>query len=271
MRPIAPIVAARMTLGSGLARTTKKASPAPATQGRQDRGTPPSRQAPTSAASTTATLDPLTAERCDIPVRSMSSVSSCGVSDVSPMTSAGSRARASEGSGSTAVRIPERRCSAVASTHERSPTRRGGPRGLREATSGSARSSAGASMPTTSTRSCQPSSAKSPSPRTKTGACTSEVSPRAVTSSSRIVRKTWSGDSPPSSPVGRPRSGRGSMSTTPSARTIAPRSASSCTGPTCRRASCAADAPRTSVVATRASARTPGPSRRHDGWACRPR
>ena len=84
------MTAARRTLGSGRARTTKPASsdrghhrsPSPADARRP--GT-----APCPAASTTATLLPDTADRCVMPVASIASVSEAGVRLVSPITSAG--------------------------------------------------------------------------------------------------------------------------------------------------------------------------------------
>ena len=79
MRPIAPIAAARTTLGSGRASTTNPASARRASTGRAHRGMPSSMHSPRTSPMTTATLLPLTAVRCVMPVARMASVRSGGV------------------------------------------------------------------------------------------------------------------------------------------------------------------------------------------------
>ena len=72
-RPTAPIAAARTTLGSGRTRITNASSSAAASGGRQRRRSPRRPARPRAAASTMATLLPLTAERWVIPVTSIAS------------------------------------------------------------------------------------------------------------------------------------------------------------------------------------------------------
>ena len=114
--PIAPIAAARTTLGSGRASTTKPASASSASGGRQRRGTPRTTHSPSTRPVTTATLLPLTAVRCVMPVARIAAVRSGGVRLVSPMTRPGRRPRASGGARSTAERRPARSRSAAAAT-----------------------------------------------------------------------------------------------------------------------------------------------------------
>ena len=104
--PIAPMAAARTTLGSGRARTTNPARATRARTGRARLGMPSSTHRPRTSPVTTATLLPLTAVRCVIPVARIASVRSAGVRLVSPMTRPGSNPRASAGAESTDARKP---------------------------------------------------------------------------------------------------------------------------------------------------------------------
>ena len=148
--PMAPIAAARTTLGSGRASTTKPASASPASTGRSRRGSPRTAPSPRTIPTTTATFEPLTAVRCVIPVARIAAVRSSGVRLVSPMTRPGSRPRASAGASSTAARRPARSRSAPAATAPGGATTWGMPATASTATRSSP-GSAGPSRPRSST------------------------------------------------------------------------------------------------------------------------
>ena len=197
-----------------------------------------------------ATLLPLTADKCDIPVTSMSSVRSSGVWLVSPMTSAGTSPRASGGRPDVASRRRLRMTSVAVRTGERDPIS-GGPRGRSCATKGSP-ARAGARVPTSRTRSRHDTERQAGScVRTRTGAAVARTSPRAVTSVRRSRRITV----PSSRPAARRTTG--SVSTVASALMAARRWASPSTPPARERASCAAAAVRHAPVVRPLSAASP--------------
>ena len=127
----------RRSAPAGRGRRTASSSTA-ASGGRQRRRRPSSPARPSAAASTMATLLPLTADRWVIPVTSMASSRSWGVREVSPITSPGSSPRASVGSPSVASANRSRTTSAARATHPGSARSVGGPRGTRTATTSSA-------------------------------------------------------------------------------------------------------------------------------------
>ncbi len=178
IRPIAPITAARTTLGSGRASTTNPARPTRASTGRSRRGTPTRTHSPRTSPVTTATLLPLTAVRWVIPVARMAAVRSGGVRLVSPMTRPGSSPLGSAGAWSTDARRPLRSRSAAAATAPGGASTSGGPLTDKVATRSSARS-VGPSRPRTRMVARHPGSAIAGSPVSSTGAPVARRMPRA--------------------------------------------------------------------------------------------
>ncbi len=255
------MTAARSTLGSGRARTTKPASRRPATTGRQRRRMPRTRHNPIPAARTTATLLPDTADRWVMPVASIASVSDAGVRLVSPITRAGRSPRASAGSAATARRRPARTCSAAAATHPASCSRVGGPRGLRTATTSSP-PSATSSRPVVRTISCQRTAFQEASPKTSTGVRARLCCPRPDTDRTSSRTSTISVDVGPVVATT-----RGSVVTTASSVTVARSCARRGTSPASRTAVCAPSESRHSAVPDRVTASSPDQgSRRHRRW-----
>ena len=221
--PTVPIAAARMTLGSGRAMTMKTTMTARPTNMRDRRRIGVWTTTAMTAVRRMARLLPLTADRWDMPVASMASLSSSGVRVVSPTTSAGTSARASVGRSSTAPRSRSRTWSETASSPGARGVTSGGPSGVRTARSARP-GSAGRSraLKDTRCRHCRP--AHRSSPRTRTGVETALRYPRASTVRTR--RRTRTRTRSPSAPRT-----KGSARTRPSTLATDPERASSVTGP----------------------------------------
>ena len=243
--PIAPMAAARTTLGSGRARTTNPARATRARTGRARLGTPSSTHRARTSPVTTATLLPLTAVRCVIPVARIASVRSAGVRLVSPMTRPGSNPRASAGAESTDARSPARNRSAPDATAPGGVITSGAPATASVATRSSARS-AGPRRPCTRTVERHSSAARRSSPVSSTGAPTALRAPRASRSSIVPSRRARVSSS-------RPARTNGSPVTTTTAVTAARSAASASTPPRARSVACAAAATWSSSTSTRAS------------------
>lgn len=176
---------------------------------------------------TTVRLEPDTASKCSRSVARNASCRSGGTREVSPTTSPGSRALASAGSPSVAVRSPARRLPATRCAASGPPLTPGGvPPGGR--TSATARSPprAGASRATTATRVEGCSRAQSGCPaRTRTG-----VSTRVRDPSGPVTRVTTASSISSGGPCPPP-TVRGSEATVSSRDTRACSRASDSTGP----------------------------------------
>ena len=158
---MAPIAAARSTLGDGRASTTKPRSAA-ALSAAATRGSARSRRrSPSTAPATIARLLPETAVRWLSPAARKSSRSSAGRLRVSPTASPGSRAAGASGRTAAALRRPSRSVPAAVCHQGARPTSRGPPRTLSTATVRSLRV-AGASRPSAVTG-CPGSSSDQPS------------------------------------------------------------------------------------------------------------
>ena len=193
---------------------------------------------------TTATLLPLTAVRCVIPVARIASVRSAGVRLVSPMTRPGSNPRASAGAESTDSRSPARNRSAPDATAPGGVITSGAPATASVATRSSARS-AGPRRPCTRTVERHSSAARRSSPVSSTGAPTALRAPRASRSSIVPSRRARVSSS-------RPARTNGSPVTTTTAMTAARSAASASTPPRARSVACAAAATSRSTTSTRA-------------------
>ena len=178
-RATPPITPARNTDGSGRASTTNPPSASAAAHGLRRRGTPTPVQTHSTAPTTIATLDPLTALRWVMPVSFMASVSSSGVSEVSPRTRPGTRPRASAQTGSIDSRSPSRRPSATRQPPPGGRTSCGPFAGESTATTSSP-GSLGSTRPVTSSRVRQVSSSQPEPGRaiTSTGALAADSCPR---------------------------------------------------------------------------------------------
>ena len=132
---IAPIAAARTTLGPGRASTTKPASPRPATSTCTPGRTPRRRSGHRMPVSTIATFAPETAVRWESPALRKSAVRSGSIARVSPTTRPGSSpaGRSSSVRAAEAVR-PSRRTPAARWIGPGPPSTEGGPRAERTAT-----------------------------------------------------------------------------------------------------------------------------------------
>ena len=278
---MAPMAAARTTLGSGRARTTNPASAASASTGRSALGTPRIVHSPRTRPRTTATLAPLTADRWVSPVVSIASVRSGGVRLVSPMTRPGRRPRASAEVPSTASRSPARRRSAPRATAPGGASVRGLSVTVTTASS-AAPGSPGPSRPATSAVSPHLSEPRRSSPTRRTGAWAGPLRPRPVTDDARaptVTRRLSLSDTDHDT---------GSPVTTTVSRALARPAASSSSSPAVRTSSCPATAPCSSARtespsttwadpaarrAARDAARGGGrdPGRRRQAWRWEPR
>ena len=169
---------------------------------------------------------------------------------MSPITNAGSRPRASAGSGEAAARSPARRCSASRAISPGLSRDCGGSVGRSRATAPSP-AAAGTSLPWARMVSRQRTVCHDSSPTTSTGVCTAVVWPRLATCVTVIVNRTVA------PPRRRPPTIIGSIVTVPTTSTEAWSAASWRTGPVSRRVVCAAQAARTALTAASVNATTP--------------
>ncbi len=247
------MAAARNTLGDGRASTTNASSTATATTGRARSPIRSQPHSTSAAASTIATLVPLTATRCVRPVVLKSSRSRGSSLLVSPSTSPGSSPRSSEGSGPAASCRPTRSRPAARCRGDAPDSTTGGPR----AESSAATSSDGAAVvtrPSTRTRwlGSRPSQPRS-EVNTSTGCrrWTSRPATRSRSTRSRATTSSWNART---SPFGG--TTRGSSSSTPSAVTDAARAAACASGPWVRACTRTAVANPAAAVQTHVAAST---------------
>lgn len=232
--PIAPIVAARTTLGDGRTRMTKPTSATPHSPAASHGPARAHRASSNTAPTTIATLLPETALRCVIPVARKSSSTAGGNRLVSPTTRPGSSPPGSSGSGAQARCRPARSVPAARCAQDDAPCRSGGPSVLSTAAVRSP--PRGTPSRPSAVRRCPGSRPRQAGSVVRTSSCTDASTRRP----SGPVSRTSSVDT--SSMPGRPalRIGRGSSRTTRSAVTEARCSARARIGGASRTASRAA-------------------------------
>ena len=169
-RATAPMAAARSTLGSVRASSTKPTIPATPTTPSQRPRTPTQRATTSRNPTTRVRFVPETAVRWVSPVVRKSSTSPGGIPASSPSTRAGTSARWLAGRWATASRIEARRASVARQAAPAAAAVSGGPRGVTVAARSPA-SSTGASRPVKRIRSPMATRSQASSPNTRTGWC----------------------------------------------------------------------------------------------------
>ena len=164
------MAAARSTLGSVRASSTKPTIPATPTTPSQRPRTPTQRATTSRNPTTRVRFVPETAVRCVRPVVRKSSTSPGGIPASSPSTSAGTSACWLAGRWATASRIEARRASVARQAAPAAAAVSGGPRGVTVAARSPA-SSTGASRPVKRIRSPMATRSQASSPNTRTGWC----------------------------------------------------------------------------------------------------
>ena len=194
---IAPITAARSTLGEGRASTTNPANATPAPTADVRGPTVNPRSSRRTAPVTMATFVPLTATRWDRPAVLKSAASWGSSPPTSPSTRPGSRPRGPSGSTAAASRRPARIRPAAVCTAEAASTRAGADRTDSTATVRSRRVG-GISRPSTLTRWL---GSRPPHPwagaSTSTRSDSDHVRPAVVTCRARAATTTLGGPAPP--------------------------------------------------------------------------
>ena len=240
--PTAPMAAARTTLGSVRARSTKPTTPSAPTTASPRARTPAHRASRSSEPTTRVKFVPDTASRWVRPEVRKSSFRSSGIAPSSPSTRAGTSARGPGGCPATASRIEVRRWSADRRNGPGFSTTTGGPRGLSTPARSLVR--AGCSRPLVRSRDPSSSRRQLTSAITSTGTRTRCRCPPPITVCVRARKMTKSSN--------RPGRRTGSDVTTISASTDARSPASAATALSC-----------TASARSRAAAPTPAPATSH--------
>ena len=250
--PTAPMAAARTTLGSVRARSTKPTTPSAPTTASPRARTPAQRASSSIEPTTRVRLVPETASRWVSPEVRKSSLSASGIAASSPSTRAGTSARGPGGWWATASRIEARRRSAERRNGPGCSMTVGGPRGLSTPARSLVRDRC--SRPLSLSREPRSRRCQRLSAITSTGTRTRCRCPRPVTVCVRARKTTYSSN--------RPGRSTGSEVTTISASTDARSPAKASTALSC-----------TASARSRAEAATPQAATSHATWVstCWPR